>query len=389
MMAKQNGRGEIEERGENHYVVRVFLGRDGNGKKIRKAKTVHGSYKDAKKALTALLSQVDGNTLATTNITVNAYLDQWLETVKPNLRRKTASDYAACLRLYIRKPLGGKKLSKLTTMDIQNVYNAMLAKGLSKATLTYTHVVFKKAIRQAVRWKMISHNPCEDVEVPKMTHVPKFYAMNEEEIAKFRGVAKLSKWYTLFELMLGTGLRPSEALGLTWRNVDLAKGVIKVTQQLTRHKKGEWEFEDPKTQKSKRNISLPISITAMLTAYKREQEARGLPNSHNLLFHTIDGEPSNENVISQHTFKPLIVKAKLPNEIRLYDLRHTHATLLLLGGVHPKVVQERLGHSSIKITLDTYSHVLPNMQQEAADKLEQVVYGDAVHFAPKPQGVPN
>jgi integrase len=388
-MAKQNGRGEIEERGENHFVVRVFLGRDGNGKKIRKAKTVHGSYKDAKKALTALLSQVDNNSLATTNITVNAFLDQWLETVKPNLRKKTGSDYGKCLKLYIREPLGAKKLSKLTTMDVQGVYSTMLGKGLSKATLTYTHVVFKKAIRQAVRWKMISYNPCEDVEVPKMTHVPKFYAMNEAEIAKFRGVAKLSKWYTFFELLLGTGLRPSEALGLTWRDVDLVKGIIKVTQQLTRHKKDEWEFEEPKTLRSKRNISLPVTITHMLVAYKQAQEALGLPNPHNLVFHGVDGEPSNENTISQHTFKPLIVKAKLPNEIRMYDLRHTHATLLLLGGVHPKVVQERLGHSSIKITLDTYSHVLPNMQAEAADKLESLVYGDAVPFAPKAPSVPN
>jgi integrase len=388
-MAKQNGRGEIEERGENHFVVRVFLGRDGNGKKIRKAKTVHGSYKDAKKALTALLSQVDNNSLTTTNITVNALLDQWLETVKPNLRRKTGEDYAACLRLYVREPLGSKKLSKLTTMDVQNVYNTMLAKGLSKATLTYTHVVFKKAIRQAVRWKMISHNPCEDVEVPKAVHVPKFYAMNEVEIAKFRGVAKLSKWYTFFEFLLGTGLRPSEALGLTWRDVDLAKSIVKVTQQLTMHKKGDWEFEEPKTLRSKRNISLPVSITHMLVAYKQAQDALGLPNPYNLVFHNVDGEPCSENTIAQHTFKPLIVKAKLPNEIRLYDLRHTHATLLLLGGVHPKVVQERLGHSSIKITLDTYSHVLPNMQAEAADKLEGLVYGDAVPFAPKAPGVPN
>ena len=388
-MAKQSGRGEIEERGENLFIVRVFLGRDGKGKKIRKAKTVHGSYKDAKKALTALLSQVDNGSLAVTNMTVNAYLDQWLETVKPNLRKKTGSDYATCLKRYIREPLGGKKLSKLTTMDIQNVYNAMLAKGLSKATLTYTHVVFKKSIRQAVRWKMISYNPCEDVEVPKAVHVPKFYAMNEEEITKFRGVAKLSKWYTLFELMLGTGLRPSEALGLTWRDVDLAKGIIKVTQQLTFHKKGEWEFEEPKTLRSKRNISLPISITYMLTSYKQAQDALGLPNPYNLVFHTVDGEPCGENAISQNTFKPLIIKANLPKEIRLYDLRHTHATLLLLGGIHPKVVQERLGHSSIKITLDTYSHVLPNMQAEAADKLETLVYGDSVAFSLQSERVPN
>jgi integrase len=232
---------------------------------------------------------------------------------------------------------------------------------------------------------MISHNPCEDVEVPKTVHVPKFYATNEEEIAKFRDVAKLSKWYTLFELMLGTGLRPSEALGLTWRNVDLAKGIIKVAQQLTLHKKGDWEFEDPKTLSSKPN-ALPISTTHMLLDDKQSQEALGLPNPHNLVFHGIDGEPSNENLISQNIFKPLIVKAKLAS---FYDLRHTHATLLLQVGTHPKIVQERLGHASIKITMDTYSHVLPNIQQGAADKLERVVYGDAVPFGPKAPSVPN
>jgi integrase len=389
-MAKQKGRGSVEQVDENTFIVRVFLGRNGNGKQNRKAKTVHGSRKNAEKVLTALLAQDDKGLLTNAgNITLNAYLDQWLETVKPNLRTKARRSYPASLQRYIREPLGAKKLNKLTTMDVQAAYNVMAAKGLAKATMLFTHTVFKQALGQAVEWGMLTRNPADHAKLPKSFHTPKFYAMNPEEIARFRDVARLRKWYVLFELMLGTGVRPGEALGLTWRDVDLAKGIIKINKQLTYVNKKEWLFEEPKTVKGKRNITLPISITALLTTYKSEQQHLGLPNPHNLVFHAIDGLPASSNGIAQATFNDILEKAALPKHIRLYDLRHTHATLLMQTGLNPKIVSERLGHASIKITLDTYSHVLPNMQAEAADKLEALVYAEAVNFLPKATGAPN
>lgn len=389
------GRGEISQRGENKFVVRVFLGRDGNGKRKRVAKTVHGTIKDAKKALTALLRDADLGLLAENgNITLDEYLDKWLETsVKPHLRSKTYRGYKSSLSRYFREPLGAKKLSKITTMDIQSIYADMLSKKLAPATVIYAHAVIREALQQAVKWQMLTRNPADFVDLPKQRSKPEMYAMNQEEIAKFRAVAKPSKWYTLFELMLGTGLRPSEALGLTWRNVDLAKGTLAVVQTLAKHNNNDWKFEDPKTQKGRRSITLPASIVTLLSDHMSAQKALGLPNPHDLLFHTIEGLPASENSISQNVFKPLIIKAKLPGQIRLYDLRHTHATLLLLAGVHPKVVSERLGHSSIVITLNTYSHVLPNMQAEAAEKLEAFAYAapllEKLITKTQVKGVPN
>jgi integrase len=183
-----------------------------------------------------------------------------------------------------------------------------------------------------------------------------------------------SKWYTFFELLLGTGLRPSEALALTWRDIRLEKSLLTVTKKLSRKNKMDWSFDDPKSKKGRRNVSLPSSLVSLLSDHKMQQTKSRLENPHNLVVPAIDGLPANENCINRDTFKTLIKKAGLPHHIRLYDLRHTHATLLLLASVHPKIVSERLGHSTIAITLDTYSHVLPNMQVEVGEKLESVLY---------------
>jgi integrase len=381
--------GRIEKRGDNKYLLRVFTGRDGNGKRRYINQTFHGTAKEAQKALRQLLRDKDlGLLVEAERMTLNEFLDKWLETsVKPHLRVKTYRGYKSSLGRYFREPLGAKRLGKVTTMDIQSVYADMLSKKLAPATVIYAHAVIREALQQAVKWQMLTRNPADFVDLPKQRGRPEMYAMNQEEIARFRAVAKPSKWYVLFELMLGTGLRPSEALGLTWRNVDLAKGTLAVVQTLAKHNNSDWKFEDPKTQKGRRSITLPASIVTLLSEHMTAQKALGLPNPHNLLFHNIEGLPASENPISQNVFKPLIIKAGLSKQIRMYDLRHTHATLLLLAGVHPKVVSERLGHSSIVITLNTYSHVLPNMQAEAAEKLEAFAYGVPVIVeAPKTDG---
>jgi integrase len=237
---------------------------------------------------------------------------------------------------------------------------------------------------------MIAVNPTLNVDLPKKL-TPEMNAMNQEEVARFRAVAKHSKWYILFELMLGTGLRPSEALGLSWRNVDLASGKIRVVQKLSRKNKKEWKFDPPKSEKGKRPVTLPATLITLLSQHMDEQSKSGLPNPYNLVFPAFDGEPAYGNSISQNVFRPLLEKAKLGEYVKvtnkhgkevtrfisrfcLYDLRHTHATLLLLAGKHPQIMQERLGHGSIKITMDTYSHVLPDMQAGAAESVEELIY---------------
>jgi integrase len=181
----------------------------------------------------------------------------------------------------------------------------------------------------------------------------------------------------LFEFALLTGMRPEEYLALQWPDIDFERATAMVQRVLIRHKKS-WTFDEPKTKGSRRPVSLPITLVHKLAAHKRTQAEQRLRigaswHDHKLVFCGANGTPLSIPNITYRYFRPLLEKAKLQH-MRLYDLRHSHATLLLIAGEHPKVVSERLGHASIRITMDTYSHVLPNMQERTATQLEQTFY---------------
>lgn len=188
-----------------------------------------------------------------------------------------------------------------------------------------------------------------------------------------------SPWRALFSLLLASGMRPGEALGLKWEDIDFSNNRVHVRRTLSKSKDG-WGFEETKTSRSRRSIPLPGSVVKDLREHKKEQLEQKLKNpqykDHGLVFANANGEPPGyRNIINRH-FKPILKANNLP-DIRLYDLRHTCATLFLAAGENPKIVSERLGHSSIVLTLDTYSHVLPDMQEKAAAKLESILFQDA------------
>ncbi len=370
--------GQILKRGERNFIVRVYLGRDANGKRDYLNQTVRGSKKDAQALLNKLLRDKDmGALVEPARMSLDEYLDHWLETsVKPRVREGSYQEYASTLRRNVRPILGAKKLGSIKPVDIQGLYTEMQKRGL-KDSVRYTHTVFKDALRQAVKWQMLSQNPADFVDLPKPSR-SKVQALTQEESQRFLEAAKSTRWYCFFSLLLSTGLRPSEALGLYWTDVDLARGTVTIRRGL-RRLKGKWALEEPKTPNSRRTIPLPLSLIALLSEHLTRQRELGFDGP--LVFTSPTGAPKHEDGIVKDYFKPLLKKAGLPNSVRLYDLRHTHATLLLLAGVHPKVVSERLGHSNITITLNTYSHVLPNMQQAAAEKLEAMLF-------PTPEIVP-
>jgi integrase len=246
----------------------------------------------------------------------------------------------------------------------------MQATGLERS-VRYLHTILRDALGQAVKWQILPLNPAEFVDLPRRNTDSHVRALTEEEVKRFRAAAASSKWAVFFELMLGTGVRPGEALALSWENVDLERGTITIRRSLARANR-RWEFNEPKTRSGRRTIPLPESLKLALAQHRERQRELGHVD---LLFCNIDGDPVHQRVIVTGSFKPALARAGLSESIRLYDLRHTHATLMLLAEIHPKIVSERLGHSSIAITLDTYSHVLPNMQQEAARKFEELVYG--------------
>ncbi len=239
---------------------------------------------------------------------------------------------------------------------------------IAKASLQKlsTHTVFSNALTQGVKWRMLTQNPAQYVDLPKQRKT-EMKCLSEKEVQRFLEHAKLDPHYVLFTVMVSTGMRIGEVLALKWTDFDPTKDIITVQRSWGRLKKGHG-FKPPKTQRGFRNITIPTSLTKMLLEHKESQ-----PWESELIFPSQNDTPLNERNVTTRHFKPILKKAGLP-DIRLYDLRHTQATLLLQAGVHPKIVSERLGHSSIQLTLDTYSHVLPNMQQESAEKLENIIF---------------
>jgi integrase len=366
--------GQIIPRGKRTFVVRVFLGRDANGKRDYMNQTVRGSKKDAQALLNKLLRDKDmGTLLEPSRESLHDYLDRWLEAAaKPRLGASSYDDYERLLRYYIRPELGATPLQKLTALDIQKVYAGMQARNLSPRTVQYTHRVLRNALEQAVKWRLLTHNPAQHVELPKQER-REMHFMTDEESRRFLNVAQSSPHYAFFTLMLSTGLRPSEALALRWQDVDTERCSVRITRTVKRIK-GAWVFDEPKTKKSRRVVDYPVSLNEVLLAHRVKQAE--LIGETELVFASLEGTPLHEKNILVRYYRPLLKAAGLLETMRLYDLRHTHASLLLLAGVHPKVVSERLGHSSVVITLDTYSHVIPSLQRDSADRLDAVLFGE-------------
>jgi integrase len=393
VMAKQSSRGQILER-EYGFLVRVFIGRDpktGKRKYVNK-KVRTKRKKEAEQALTALLRKQDmGDLLATTPLTVKEHVEDWLENIaKQGLSGKTFKEYKGMMKRYIYDPLGSIKLSKLSGDSIQKVYGKLSERGLSPRTIRYCHHAFSSSLKYAVIDKRINNNPAQHVKLPKRVK-PEMNAMSKKQSEAFLHATKSSRLHVFFTLMLGTGLRPGEALALMWRDFDAMNRTLTIVRSFGDVGEGDG-FKPTKTEKG-RQVKLPEDLTKLLLDYKEKQ-----PFESDLIFPNANGTPYNERNVDNRYFKPILEAAKLGEYVivmgedgkpikdkdgndkqkfvspfRVYDLRHTHATLLLLAGVHPKIVQERLGHSSIVLTMDTYSHVLPGMQDEAASKLDALL----------------
>ena len=361
------------------FLVRVYIGRDATGKRNYQNQRVTGTKKDAGKVLTAMLRKLDTGELLhePSRLSVKEYLEHWLETAaKPKLTARTLQDYTGVLERYVYPAAGKGKLSKLAPVDIQKLYAKMLTAknkgglGLTPRTVINTHRVLSSALKQAVKWRMLTQNVCQYVDLPKRQKT-EMVALSEAEVSRFLIAAQGSRHCVLFTVMLSTGLRPGEALALMWKDFDPVGRTLTV-QRALETVKGKHYFKTPKTPHSRRSIKLPDNLVKLLL----EHEAL-LPFSSDLIFPSLEDTPLGERNVVRRYFKPLLIKAGLPETVRFYDLRHTHATLLLKAGVHPKIVSERLGHSSITLTLDTYSHVLPGMQDEAANKLDAMLFGTA------------
>jgi integrase len=290
------------------------------------------------------------------------YLERWLETsVRGSVRESTCDSYRRQVKRYVAPTIGSVKLKKLSAMQVQGLYRSMLDRGLSPRTVQYTHAVLRQALKQAVRWGLVPRNVCEDVKRPRLRR-EEIRPLDREQTRRLLKAAEGERFEALYVLAVHAGMRPGELLGLKWEDVDLdaTAGSLRVNRALS-----DGKLAATKTKRSRRRIDLSAGSVAALKAHrKRQLEERmqkvGLWQDHGLVFPSTIGTPlSHRNVV--RSFKALLKRAGLPVDTRLYDLRHTCATLLLDANVHPKYVQELLGHASISQTLDTYSHVLKGM----------------------------
>jgi integrase len=370
-------RGQIKEKSKGVFLVRIEMRKNGKRETLF-SRTVRGKKSDANKLLTEKLAELDkGVLIKNEKQTLAEYLEKWLESVaRPRVSQRTADGYAALLKRYICPVIGEKRLDALQPPDIQMVYGEMQKRGLSARIVRHTHSALHNALKQAVKWNLLHRNPAECVELPKVPHKERRVLMPDEALAFIKAANEIQHGL-IFEFALLSGMRPEEYLALQWADLDFERGTAQVKRALVRHNNS-WSFEETKTARSRRTVSLPQPLFLKLKAHKRKQAEQRLKvaaywQAHDLVFCSDLGTPHSIPNLTYRYFRPILKKAGLP-QIRLYDLRHSHATLLLLADENPKIVAERLGHSTVVLTLDTYSHVLPTMQQQTTAKLTKMLY---------------
>ena len=388
-------KGSIRQRTKGSWEVCLDTGQDPvSGKRIRHFESVKGNKRNAQRRLHELLVSVEqGNFVKSCRLTVAQLLEEWLQNhVALNCSPRTKASYEMIVHRHIIPELGAIRLSQLEPRHLQAFYSQQRTKGrvdgkgqLSFQTVRYCHSLLANALGHAVKMGLVARNVALAIDAPRVEHKV-MSTLAPKDIPKFLEVAAATPYYAFLYTLLYTGMRRGEALALRWKNVDLALPSLSVLGSIsvveTAYKlNGSYIIKEPKTSHSRRQIALPPSLALVLREHKDEQRAQraslGKPMTENdFVFAHPDGTPLDPSTVS-HAFANITCRAGLLH-VCLHDLRHTHATLMLEAGVHPKAVSERLGHSSISTTLDTYAHVLPGIQEAAAQHFDDFLSARAI-----------
>jgi integrase len=305
-------------------------------------------------------------------ITVAEYLHRWLDSVSTSLRPASHKVYSDLMNKHVIPYIGKVVLVRLSPMDVQRLYTERLKAGMAASRVETLHNVLHKALKQAIKWRLLTHNVTEAVDVPRAT-LREYTTWDVKQIARFLEVSSKDQWAALWHMAVLTGMRRGEILGLKWADLDLDRGLLAVKRTYSRGAGTAFDFGQPKTSHGRRTVVLPAALVDSLRAHRRAQLQLRLKQGSayvdkDVVFADAEGNPVHPNTLRKH-FVKLLADAGVP-PLRFHDLRHTNATLSLAAGVNPKVVSERLGHSNIGITLDTYSHVSEAMQRQAVADID-------------------
>lgn len=371
-------KGHIRERSPGHWAIVLDMRDPESGKRRRKWHSFKGTKREAQIESSRLISEISGGAyIEPAKTTVGQFLDRWLEHMKTQVAPRTHERYSELARKSIAPLLGNVVLPKLQPARISGGYAKALAEGrrdgkggLSPRTVGHMHRVLRQAMQQAVRWQVLARNPADAVRPPKVER-SRMRALDPSETAALLDALKSTRLFMPVLLAITTGMRRGEITAMRWRAVDLVNAQLAVIASAEQTASGVREKE------TKSGRARTVSLTGLALEELRRHKTRqaeellrlGIRQTDDMhVVAQIDGQPLMPQSLT-HEFSRFIASKTLPR-VRFHDLRHTHATQLLAGGVHPKIAQERLGHANIGTTLDLYSHVMPGMQTDAASRVD-------------------
>jgi integrase len=373
MGRRGNGEGSITHRKDGRWMGRYTV-YTANGPK---QKTIYGKTRAevAEKLTKAMADRDSGLVYDAGTLTVGEYLERWpSDSVRNTVRQRTYEGYAHVVERHIAPSLGRMKLKTLTSAHVRGLYRERLDAGLSPRTVRYAYTTLNRALSQAVSDGLIPRNAAASVKAPQPRRA-EIRPLNREQVRALFEVVSGHRLEAFYTVAVIAGLRQGELLGLRWEDVDLDAGTLQVRRTLSEARKGRI-FEAPKNGEG-RQIRLTRRATEALRAHRRGQlrermKLAGLWQDQGFVFPSQVGTPLSARNLQRH-FKSVLERAGLPKSFRFHDLRHTCATLLLRQDVNPKFVQELLGHADISLTLNVYSHVLPDMGDAAAGAMDEAL----------------
>ncbi len=402
-------KGHLEQHGRNRWSLVVELGRDADGKRVRRRQSFDGGKRGAERELSKLINAVETGTYADPQrMSVGEYLEHWLTHAESTVSVRTYERYRDIVRLHLSPALGTIKLGQLKPMHISSYYSQALKtgrlpshkkrqpgepaepkRGLSAQTVRHHHRVLHLALKQAVRWQMLASNPADAVTPPRPERRD-MTTLDESQTAALLRDLVGTRMYVPVLLAVTTGLRRGELLALRWGDIDLDSGALSVCRSLQLSREKGLLFREPKTAKSRRVVKLlPMAVEALREHRRRQTECRWALLANGELYEDNDlvichtkSKAGPKPLLAGRPWRPdtltswweALAKSRGLG-LRLHDLRHTHATQLMRANVATKVVSERLGHASTSITSDIYSHVMPDTQEAAVEKLDAALSG--------------